>query len=304
MPELVVPTVDDAARIAAVINARLGRSRRRRRSRPRVWRAGSRCPSSIPRPTCGSRWTRTASGRLRGRGGPEVDTPRRVSTCARCRAPKRWSCSSPGRRLAPLNVPAPGGGCSSSSTSATMALREMPRIGEGSRASARRTRWSARSRASSSRPPGRTASSSVRSRWRTRGCSCRPRRGIRRPLGLRRRRRSSRGAPRTSPRRGCDFPRGGSPGTAARSRVSASTGRGAARTTRSGGSACSACGGRGAAAGSARRCSASRSWRFAERGKRSAGLGVDAENTTGAVALYERVGMHVVRRSDTWERTA
>ena len=43
--------------------------------------------------------------------------------------------------------------------------------------------------------------------------------------------------------------------------------------------------------------------RFAERGKRAAGLGVDAENTTGAVALYERVGMHVVRRSDTWERT-
>ena len=41
---------------------------------------------------------------------------------------------------------------------------------------------------------------------------------------------------------------------------------------------------------------------FAERGKRAAGLGVDAENTTGAVALYERVGMHVVRRSDTWER--
>lgn len=43
---------------------------------------------------------------------------------------------------------------------------------------------------------------------------------------------------------------------------------------------------------------------FAELGKRAAGLGVDAENTTGAVALYERVGMHVVRRSDTWERTA
>src|SRR5262249_54962469 len=41
---------------------------------------------------------------------------------------------------------------------------------------------------------------------------------------------------------------------------------------------------------------------FAERGKRSAGLGVDAENTTGAVALYERVGMRVMRRSDTWER--
>ena len=43
---------------------------------------------------------------------------------------------------------------------------------------------------------------------------------------------------------------------------------------------------------------------FAERGKRAAGLDVDAENTTGAVALYERVGMHIVRRSDTWERTA
>lgn len=43
---------------------------------------------------------------------------------------------------------------------------------------------------------------------------------------------------------------------------------------------------------------------FVDRGKRSVGLGVDAENTTGAVALYERVGMHVIRRSDTWERTA
>jgi mycothiol synthase len=43
---------------------------------------------------------------------------------------------------------------------------------------------------------------------------------------------------------------------------------------------------------------------FAERGKERVGLGVDAENTTGAVALYERAGMHVVRRSDTWERRA
>jgi ribosomal protein S18 acetylase RimI-like enzyme len=41
---------------------------------------------------------------------------------------------------------------------------------------------------------------------------------------------------------------------------------------------------------------------FAARGKRSVGLGVDAENTTNAVALYERVGMHAARRSDTWER--
>jgi mycothiol synthase len=43
---------------------------------------------------------------------------------------------------------------------------------------------------------------------------------------------------------------------------------------------------------------------FAELGARGAtrvGLGVDAENTTGAVRLYERAGMHVARRYDTWE---
>jgi mycothiol synthase len=43
---------------------------------------------------------------------------------------------------------------------------------------------------------------------------------------------------------------------------------------------------------------------FAAAGCAAAGLGVDAENTTGAVALYERVGMHVVRRADVWERVA
>ncbi|MGI9110887.1 MAG: GNAT family N-acetyltransferase [Gaiellaceae bacterium] len=37
------------------------------------------------------------------------------------------------------------------------------------------------------------------------------------------------------------------------------------------------------------------------RGFKGVGLGVDAENTTGAVRLYERVGMRPVRRSDTWE---
>jgi ribosomal protein S18 acetylase RimI-like enzyme len=44
---------------------------------------------------------------------------------------------------------------------------------------------------------------------------------------------------------------------------------------------------------------------FAElqrRGARRAGLGVDAENPTGAVRLYERAGMHVDRRNDTWEK--
>ncbi|MDX6452222.1 MAG: mycothiol synthase [Gaiellaceae bacterium] len=38
------------------------------------------------------------------------------------------------------------------------------------------------------------------------------------------------------------------------------------------------------------------------RGLRKVRLGVDAENPTGATRLYERAGMHVVRRSNTWER--
>ena len=33
-----------------------------------------------------------------------------------------------------------------------------------------------------------------------------------------------------------------------------------------------------------------------------AGLGVDGENTTGAVRLYERAGMHVARRWDQFEK--
>lgn len=41
---------------------------------------------------------------------------------------------------------------------------------------------------------------------------------------------------------------------------------------------------------------------LAARGRLRVALGVDAANTTDAVALYERVGMHVVRRRDTWER--
>jgi mycothiol synthase len=40
---------------------------------------------------------------------------------------------------------------------------------------------------------------------------------------------------------------------------------------------------------------------FRERGLERARLGVDAENTTGAVRLYERVGMTVEERRDTWE---
>jgi ribosomal protein S18 acetylase RimI-like enzyme len=42
---------------------------------------------------------------------------------------------------------------------------------------------------------------------------------------------------------------------------------------------------------------------FRDRGATRVGLGVDGENTTGAVRLYERVGMRVVRRNDTYEKT-
>jgi mycothiol synthase len=42
---------------------------------------------------------------------------------------------------------------------------------------------------------------------------------------------------------------------------------------------------------------------FRRRGATRVGLGVDAENTTGAVRLYERAGMRAVRRNDTYEKT-
>ena len=41
---------------------------------------------------------------------------------------------------------------------------------------------------------------------------------------------------------------------------------------------------------------------FRNRSATRVGLGVDAENTTGAVRLYERAGMRAVRRDDTYEK--
>jgi ribosomal protein S18 acetylase RimI-like enzyme len=38
------------------------------------------------------------------------------------------------------------------------------------------------------------------------------------------------------------------------------------------------------------------------RGMRKASLGVDGENTTGAVRLYERAGMDVDRRYDCYRK--
>jgi ribosomal protein S18 acetylase RimI-like enzyme len=42
---------------------------------------------------------------------------------------------------------------------------------------------------------------------------------------------------------------------------------------------------------------------FRSRGATKVGLGVDGENTTGAVRLYEQIGMRQVRRNDTYEKT-
>jgi mycothiol synthase len=41
---------------------------------------------------------------------------------------------------------------------------------------------------------------------------------------------------------------------------------------------------------------------FRDRGATRVGLGVDGENTTGAVRLYEQAGMRQVRRTDTYEK--
>jgi mycothiol synthase len=56
--------------------------------------------------------------------------------------------------------------------------------------------------------------------------------------------------------------------------------------------------GRGIAAALLRRAFAA----FAGRGVRVVYLAVDAENPTGATALYERQGMRVVKRFDLWEK--
>jgi ribosomal protein S18 acetylase RimI-like enzyme len=37
-----------------------------------------------------------------------------------------------------------------------------------------------------------------------------------------------------------------------------------------------------------------------DRGLPTIGLGVDAENPTGALGLYERAGMRKIRQSDNW----
>jgi ribosomal protein S18 acetylase RimI-like enzyme len=42
--------------------------------------------------------------------------------------------------------------------------------------------------------------------------------------------------------------------------------------------------------------------RFKDKGWTKVGLGVDSSNATGAVRLYERVGMNVTRQFDAYEK--
>jgi ribosomal protein S18 acetylase RimI-like enzyme len=42
---------------------------------------------------------------------------------------------------------------------------------------------------------------------------------------------------------------------------------------------------------------------FYKRGTRKVGLGVDAQNLTGALKLYEKAGMHVHTAFDLFEKT-
>ena len=52
----------------------------------------------------------------------------------------------------------------------------------------------------------------------------------------------------------------------------------------------------------ASRSSATRSGASARSGETVVALGVDAENPTGAVRLYERAGMRVLWRADVWQK--
>jgi ribosomal protein S18 acetylase RimI-like enzyme len=41
---------------------------------------------------------------------------------------------------------------------------------------------------------------------------------------------------------------------------------------------------------------------FAQRGRDKAGLGVDTQNVTGALRLYESMGMRAAYQADIWKR--
>ena len=74
--------------------------------------------------------------------------------------------------------------------------------------------------------------------------------------------------------------------------------QGATRT--SGGSGCSASAGPGAVAGSAQALLLNAFHEFRARGRSKAGLGVDAESTTGAIELY-KAGMRPVRTGNIYD---
>ena len=64
----------------------------------------------------------------------------------------------------------------------------------------------------------------------------------------------------------------------------------------------SACASRGEGAGSASRCCSTPSASSIAAASRSVGLGVDAQNPTGATRLYERAGMHVAYEAVAFEK--
>ena len=71
-------------------------------------------------------------------------------------------------------------------------------------------------------------------------------------------------------------------------------------TPGSAGSERSACGPRGAVAGLGEALLRAAFAELFARGRRRVGLGVDTENVTGALRLYERVGMRPIERNDNW----
>ena len=301
MPELVVPT-RRGRRAESRRSSTRGRSRSAapRRSRPRAWPAGSRCRSSIPPRTCGSRVDDARlCGRLRGRVRAGGRHPEGVDRPAGADRQRR-------RARAALRVGA-GRGAERVGSGGTLQFfaDERDRGAPGPsrrcrihRRAIARSRWSARSTATSRRPSGRPASRlrAVR-RARRRGGPCRHRRGFPRPLGLRPD--DVRGLGAQNLGHGEDAPSGASPGTETRSPVSASTGRAAARTRPSAGSECSPCGAPGVAAGSARRCSGTRLRCSPSAASAPPGSGWMPRTRPAPSPSTSGSGMHVVRRSDT-----
>ena len=112
--------------------------------------------------------------------------------------------------------------------------------------------------------------------------------------------RSRSGGTRSAPRPTTTRRSGSSSATGTRSQPSCATTRTAAAAA---GSARSASAVPGAASVSARRCCSTAFGEFHARGTTRVGLGVDAENPTGATTLYEGVGMRIDMEQVVYEKS-